>query len=193
MPRCRPRCGPRTLGHGDDLCARRGVVGWFGAAAHRGGAKAGAAVLIEGDARLARTTKADGVQLAWSGEPAQDYEDAREILGGRFIVGAASGTSRHDAMSLAEAGADYVAFGLTTGPGIDEARAQRDDLVAWWGEIFEVPCVACDVTRRTRRRTGRRGRGFRRFDTVVRAVAGRGCGAGRCGRARDRRCASGGQ
>ena len=25
------------------------------------------------------------------------------------------------------------------------AHARRDDLVAWWGEIFEVACVALDV------------------------------------------------
>jgi thiamine-phosphate pyrophosphorylase len=27
----------------------------------------------------------------------------------------------------------------------ESARARRLDLVAWWSEIFEVPCVALDV------------------------------------------------
>jgi thiamine-phosphate pyrophosphorylase len=49
-------------------------------------------------------------------------------------------------MSLAEAGADYIAFGAPHHLN-DRARgrARRDALVAWWGAIFEVPCVALDV------------------------------------------------
>jgi len=27
----------------------------------------------------------------------------------------------------------------------DKARARRDELIAWWAEIFEAPCVAFDV------------------------------------------------
>ncbi|MFZ0849319.1 MAG: thiamine phosphate synthase, partial [Hyphomicrobiaceae bacterium] len=61
-------------------------------------------------------------------------------------VGADVGISRHDAMSLAEAGADYVAFGAPAHlQDRTRAHARRDDLVAWWGEIFEVACVALDV------------------------------------------------
>jgi thiamine-phosphate pyrophosphorylase len=104
------------------------------------------AALLASDARLARTLKADGVHLPWSEEPLAVYAKAREILGTRAIVGADAGRSRHDAMQLGEAGADYIAFGI---PAHVEDRAaaaaRRLDLVAWWSEIFEVPVVAFDV------------------------------------------------
>jgi thiamine-phosphate pyrophosphorylase len=104
-----------------------------------------AAVLLD-DARLARTLKADGVHLSWTRDVAERYRDARDMLGARFIVGADAGKSRHDAMTLGEAGADYVGFGVPAGVSdIDGARARRADLVQWWSEIFEVPCVAFDV------------------------------------------------
>ena len=46
-------------------------------------------------------------------------------------------------MVLGELGADYVAFAPA---GADaEVRAARRDLLAWWAELFEVPCVAWDV------------------------------------------------
>jgi thiamine-phosphate pyrophosphorylase len=102
--------------------------------------KAGAAALIEDDAELARTLRADGVHLTASGDPAEAYETARSILGGRFIVGADTGGSRDDAMTLAEIGADYVAFGVDAG-----GPEMRDELCQWWAEIFEVPVVALDV------------------------------------------------
>lgn len=104
------------------------------------------AALIEGDAQLARTLRADGVHLPWSKDVVSRYAEAREVLGNRYIVGVDVGRSRHDAMTLAEEGADYIGFGI---PGHVEDRTsaaeRRRELVAWWGEIFEVPCVAFDV------------------------------------------------
>ena len=106
----------------------------------------GIAALIEADAALARTLRADGVHLPWDKNIVARYGEAREILGGRFIVGADAGRFRHDAMTLGEAGADYVGFGIPAHvEDRDTARTRRLDLVAWWGEIFEVPCVALDV------------------------------------------------
>ena len=104
------------------------------------------AALIEGDAQLARTLRADGVHLPWSKDIAARYTEAREILGTRYIVGVDVGRSRHDAMSFAEDGADYIAFGIP--PHVEDrasAAERRLELIFWWSEIFEVPCVAFDV------------------------------------------------
>lgn len=108
--------------------------------------RAGAAALLADDARLARTLKADGVHLTVCDKPLAAFEEAREILGRGAIVGIDAGRSRHDAMALAEAGADYIGFGVPSAVREQEtAREHRLDLIAWWAEIFEPPCVALDV------------------------------------------------
>jgi thiamine-phosphate pyrophosphorylase len=108
--------------------------------------KLGIATLLAGDAALARVVKADGVHLVPSKTLQAAFADARETLGSRFIVGADVGRSRHDAMTLGEAGADYVGFGIPAHVEDREtARERRLDLVQWWAEIFEVPCVAFDI------------------------------------------------
>lgn len=106
----------------------------------------GSAALIAGDARLARTLRADGVHLARVPDLVEAYAQAREILGAGAIIGVDPGLSRHDAMTLAEAGADYVGFGAPAHvKDRERARTRRDELAGWWAEIFQVPCVAFDV------------------------------------------------
>lgn len=108
--------------------------------------KRGVAVLVEGDAALARLIKADGVHLAWSKEPLKAYLEARESLGSHAMIGADAGRSRDDAMALGEEGADYIAFGIPS--HVEDrttAEARQSDLINWWSEIFEVPCVAFDI------------------------------------------------
>ena len=110
------------------------------------GQKAGVATLIGGEANLARTLRADGVHLPWASAIQTAYAEARESLGTRYIVGADAGRSRHDAMALAEAGADYIGFGIP--PHVEDRRSaaeRRLDLCSWWAEIFEVPVMALDV------------------------------------------------
>src|SRR5215472_16243260 len=74
-----------------------------------------AAALIVEDAQLARTLRADGVHLSIAktgGKTgANDYGVIRSLVGRGGIVGVDAGISRHDAMTVAEDGADYVAFG----------------------------------------------------------------------------------
>ena len=101
---------------------------------------AGVACLIENDLAGAEDLGADGVHI-----PADPdlYARARTLLGESANIGVGCGLDRHGAMALAEAGADYVAFGVEGGT-IDHFD-QYTDLVAWWSEIFLVPCVAWNV------------------------------------------------
>ena len=104
------------------------------------------AALIAEATDLVRTLRADGVHLNPTRHLLDAHAAARSTLGRQAIVGADVGVSRHEAMSLAEAGADYIAFGAPSHlKDRPRARERRDDLVSWWGEIFEVPCVALDV------------------------------------------------
>lgn len=101
----------------------------------------GAACLIENDTALAERIGADGVHIE---ADADAYTRARELLGAGASIGAGCGLDRHEAMLLAEMGADYVAFGPEDESSID-AINQRAELIAWWSEIFVVPCVAWNV------------------------------------------------
>jgi thiamine-phosphate pyrophosphorylase len=101
----------------------------------------GLACLVTKDAALASRFGADGVHI--EADPAT-YAESRKLLGANANIGAACGLSRHDAMVLAEKGADYVAFGAEDRSDID-AINQRAELIAWWSEIFVVPCVAWNV------------------------------------------------
>jgi thiamine-phosphate pyrophosphorylase len=98
----------------------------------------GIAVLVENDSELAFSLGADGLHLSDADE--RNYGQARARLGNAAILGVSCGDNRHTAMTFAEMGADYIAFG---GPSFEKER--RAELIAWWSEIFQVPCVALDV------------------------------------------------
>ncbi len=104
-------------------------------------------VLINDDDGLAKELCADGVHISPNEEPtAERYARIRDVLGSDRIVGADAGGSRHDAMTLAEAGADYVAFGIPAGvSNVERARARQRELIAWWAEVFEPPVVALNI------------------------------------------------
>jgi thiamine-phosphate pyrophosphorylase len=91
------------------------------------------AVLIDEDAEMARSMDADGVHLSAADA---SYALARAQVGSDRIVGADCQSSRHRAMELAEAGADYVMLDQTF------ELAAGETLIAWWASVMEVPCVA---------------------------------------------------
>jgi thiamine-phosphate pyrophosphorylase len=93
-----------------------------------------AALLIEGDPRIAARLGADGVHV----EGVEAVAEAVASSKGERIVGAGGLRLRDDAMTAAEAGADYVMFGE---PGSGD-EAQTLERVRWWAEIFQTPCVA---------------------------------------------------
>ena len=101
---------------------------------------AGIACIMNDHARLARDTHADGVHL---GQSDDSIKEAREILSKDKIIGVTCHNSKHLAMSAAEAGADYVAFGAfyETQTKITEQRADLETL-EWWQDLMEIPCVA---------------------------------------------------
>ena len=98
------------------------------------------ACLVENNAARAERLGADGVHIA---ADAGLYAHARKILGDSANIGVGCGLSRHAAMELAELGADYVAFDphATNIDAIDQCA----QIIAWWSEIFVVPCVAWNV------------------------------------------------
>jgi thiamine-phosphate pyrophosphorylase len=96
-----------------------------------------AAFLIEGHPNLAAPAGADGAHL----EGFEALKAALPILKPDRIAGCGALRTRHDAMLAGEAGADYVMFGEPGPSGSRPAFDAVTDRVAWWAELFEVPCV----------------------------------------------------
>lgn len=94
-------------------------------------------VLIADDPELADRLGADGCHLGTAADIGERYERARAVMGPNRVVGVTPGPTRHAAMTLAEAGADYVAYPAT---GADAAEGL--ERIAWWSEIFEAPVIA---------------------------------------------------
>jgi thiamine-phosphate pyrophosphorylase len=117
------------------------------------------AALVVEDAAMAKAVGADGLHLKPGENLLDRYLAARKTLGGEAMIGGDVGASRHDAMELGEAGADYVAFAAdgdnaASSPSDVDVEDDAIDLdtpqsqlerAAWWAETFEVPCVALDV------------------------------------------------
>ncbi|WP_419903864.1 thiamine phosphate synthase [Kiloniella sp.] len=107
------------------------------------------AFLIEDDFKSAASLNCDGVHLT----SAETFKEAREFLGSDNIVGVDCGISRHDAILVGEAGADYVAFNNRKPlPEIDDpdVRAFEEngprgpELLTWWQTMMTPPCVSMD-------------------------------------------------
>jgi thiamine-phosphate pyrophosphorylase len=98
---------------------------------------AGAALLLDGHPDLVARAGADGAHL----RGVDALRAALPSLKPDRIAGCGGLATRHDAMVAAEAGADYVMFGEPDTQGRRAAFSAIAERVAWWAEVFEVPCV----------------------------------------------------
>jgi thiamine-phosphate pyrophosphorylase len=98
---------------------------------------AGAALLLGGHAGLVARAGCDGAHL--TGIAA--FNEALETLKPDRIAGCGGLATRHDAMTAAEGGADYVMFGEPDASGSRPSFTAVEERVSWWAEVFEIPCV----------------------------------------------------
>lgn len=98
------------------------------------------AVLMNDRLDLALKAGCDGVHL---GQGDGDHAAARKRLGPDRMLGITCHASRHLAMEAGEIGADYVAFGAFFPTSTKETLHRPEpELLEWWSEMFELPCVA---------------------------------------------------
>ncbi|MGR3623071.1 thiamine phosphate synthase [Pseudophaeobacter sp.] len=97
------------------------------------------AIVISDHQILAERLGLDGVHL---NDASKSVRTARKALGPDAIVGSFCGATRHDGMSAAEAGADYVSFGPVGTSGLGDGATAEIELFDWWSKMIEVPVVA---------------------------------------------------
>ena len=100
----------------------------------------GVALILNDRPDLAAETGCDGVHI---GQTDASYAQARALLGPDAIVGVTCYDSRHLAITAAEQGADYVAFGAFF-PSLTKhtPRVADPELLSWWHQTATVQCVA---------------------------------------------------
>tara|TARA_R110002126_G_scaffold10236_27_gene46059 strand:+ start:2843 stop:3484 length:642 start_codon:yes stop_codon:yes gene_type:complete len=98
------------------------------------------AFIVNDDVALAQRLGADGVHL---GQGDESLKNARAALGKDVQIGITCHDSRHLAMEAGEGGANYVAFGAFFPTETKETQYKPElDIVQWWAEMMEIPCVA---------------------------------------------------
>jgi len=95
------------------------------------------ALLLDGHIDLIARAGADGAHVRGLAE----FTEAIAHLKPERIAGAGGLETRHDAMSAAEAGADYVMFGEPDATGERPSFEAIEERIGWWAEVFEAPCV----------------------------------------------------
>lgn len=100
--------------------------------------KAGAAVLIAGEERIAARAGADGLHIVGDVE---SLGDAMERFSPKLIVGGGRAKDRHSALEIGELRPDYIFFGKIDGDIKDEPHPKNLDLGEWWASMVEIPCV----------------------------------------------------
>lgn len=99
----------------------------------------GVAFLMNDRPDLAVQHGCDGAHVGQSDTPAAI---ARKLLGDR-IMGITCHDSRDLAMTAGDDGADYVAFGAFFPTSTKDAKFRAEpELLEWWSELMELPCVA---------------------------------------------------
>ena len=100
----------------------------------------GVAFLLNDRADLVRGSGSDGVHV---GQTDMAAREARKLIGPDLTLGVTCHASRDLAMAAGEDGADYVAFGAFFPTDTKAAATQADvELLQWWSELMELPCVA---------------------------------------------------
>lgn len=98
------------------------------------------ALILNDRPDLAAAWGCDGVHV---GPEDMSYAEARALMGANATVGVTCKDSRHFAMEVAEAGADYVAFGaFFASPTKHDTTPVDIDILEIWTETTTVPCVA---------------------------------------------------
>lgn len=98
------------------------------------------AIVIDDHYRMVETHGLDGVHLT---DGSRSVRAARDALGKDAIVGAYCGDSRHNGITAAEIGVDYVSFGpLADSGAVGDGSIAPAELFEWWSEMIEVPVVA---------------------------------------------------
>jgi len=97
------------------------------------------AIVIEAHVLMVARLGLDGVHLT---DGARSVRKVRKELGEDAIVGACCGTTRHEGINAAEAGADYAAFGPVGATTLGDGSRAPFDLFEWWSEMIEVPVSA---------------------------------------------------
>jgi thiamine-phosphate pyrophosphorylase len=100
----------------------------------------GVAFLLNDRADLVLAAGCDGAHVGQEDTPAAE---ARRLIGPGLTLGVTCHDSRDLAMQAGEAGADYVAFGAFFPTATKDAPTRAEpDILAWWSELMELPCVA---------------------------------------------------
>jgi thiamine-phosphate pyrophosphorylase len=99
---------------------------------------AGAALIVEGDTRIAGRVRADGIHIE-SGKA--DLAEAVERFQDKMAVGAGGAKTRDEALELGEERPDnifFCRFGYDTQA---EPHPRNINLGRWWAEMIEIPCI----------------------------------------------------
>ena len=97
-------------------------------------------ILINDNADIAAKCGADGVHL---GQQDMKINLAKQLISDDAIVGITCHNSKDLAFEACIAGADYVAFGSFFKSETKPDASPADlELLTWWNETMEIPCVA---------------------------------------------------